>query len=145
MDRIQEQFHRLGFCDVWTLRKQGLHPFKVQALQHIVLAYQSGNAETQAYIRSLYRRPHEQCIVMFVFRCIASLASKGEEPCREGLAALIIQDRRPDQRDWGRLLERLYSVAQLHLSAPDKIFNEMAAVASLEAAALIRRQIANRS
>jgi hypothetical protein len=141
MDRIQEQFHRLGFCDVWTLRKQGLHPFKVQALQHIVHAYQSCDTDTQTYIRHLYRRSHEQCIVIFVFRCIASLPSCGEQACWNALAALIIQDRRPDQRDWARLLERLYSAAQLHLTDPDKIFNEMAALASSEAAALIRRQV----
>jgi hypothetical protein len=104
MDRIQEQFHRLGFCDVWTLRKQGLHPFKVQALQHIVRVYQTGDSTTQAYIRNLYRRSYEQCIVMFVFRCIATLPYDGKESCREGLTALIIQDRRPDQRDWSRLL-----------------------------------------
>ena len=141
MDRIQEQFNRLGFCDVWTLRKQGLHPARLQALQHIVFAYQSGNSEIQTYIRSLYRRSHEQCIVMFVFRCIASLPYKGEAACYEGLTALIIQDRRPDQRDWGRLLERLYAEAQIHLADADKIFNEMAACASSEAAALIRRQL----
>jgi len=142
MDRIQEQFHRLGFCDVWTLRKQGLHPVRVQALQHIVSTYQSGDVEIQTYIRSLYRRSHEQCIVMFVFRCIASLPYKGEDACRDGLTALVIQDRRPDQRDWGRLLERLYREAQVHLADADKIFNELTACASSEAAVLIRRQIA---
>jgi hypothetical protein len=141
MDRIQEEFKKLGFCDVWKLRQQGLHPVRMQALLHIVHAYQSGDSGTQTYIRSLYRRPYEQCIVMFVFRCIAVLPYRGEEACREGLTALIIQDRRPDQRDWGRLLERLYSAAQLHLVDANKIFSEMAEVASNEASALIRRRI----
>lgn len=146
MDRVQEQFHRLGFCDVWTLRKQGLDSNQIQALQHIVQAYRAGNAATQTYIRGLFLRRHEHCIAAFVFLCIAKLrhqaeAASTEDLCADALTALIIQDRRPDHRDWIVIFERLYEAAHGILADPDPVFFAAAATASPDTSGLIHRRI----
>jgi squalene cyclase len=146
MDRIQEHFHKLGFCDVWTLRKQGLDSDQIQALRHITQAYRTADAATRIYIRNLFLRRHEHCIAAFVFLCIAKLPyqaepSLAEEICADALTALIIQDRRPDYRDWIVVFERLYHATRAVLPDPDAVFFAAAASASPDTADLIHRRI----